>query len=68
MQQMLNNQFTLKFTIDDDKNIMIIIQCQAGENMRNVIERFYQKLGYREQNAKFIHNEKILILGYLLLN
>ena len=68
MQQMLNNKFTLKFTIDDDKNIMIIIQCQAGENMRNVIERFYQKLGYREPNAKFIHNEKILILGYLLLN
>ena len=68
MQQMLNNKFTLKFTIDDDKNIMIIIQCQAGENMRNVIERFYQKLGYREANAKFIHNEKILILGYLLLN
>ena len=65
---MLSNQFTLKFIIDDGKNTIIIISCQAGENMRNVIERFYQKLGYREPNAKFIHNEKILILGYLLLN
>ena len=58
MQQMLNNKFTLKFTIDDDKNIMIIIQCQAGENMRNVIERFYQKIGYRDPNVKLIHNVK----------
>ena len=58
MQQMLNTQFTLQFTIGDGRNTMIIIPCQAGENMGNVIERFYQKIGYRDPNAKFIHNAK----------
>ena len=26
----------------------------------NVINRFYQKIGYRDPNAKFIHNAKNL--------
>jgi len=60
MQQMQNNQFTLKFTIDDGRNTIIIIPCQAEENMGNVINRFYQKIGYRDPNAKFIHNAKNL--------
>ena len=58
MQQMLSNQFTLKFTIDDGRNTIIIIPCQAEENMGNVISRFFQKIGYYDPRAKFIHNAK----------
>ena len=58
MNQMMNNQFTLKFTIDDGRNTIIIIPCQAEENMGNVILRFFQKIGYNDPNAKFIHNAK----------
>ena len=61
---MQNNQplgpdgLTLRFTIDDGRNTVIIIPCQYSERMGDVIERFWKKIGYKDPQAKFIHNAK----------
>jgi hypothetical protein len=58
IQQMGPNDLTLKFTIDDGKNSMIIMPCQYSEKMGDIFKRFWQKVGFIDPKAKFIHNAK----------
>ena len=64
INQIQNNQpqwpdgLTLRFTIDDGRNTLVIIPCRYSERMGDVIERFWMRIGYRDPQAKFIHNAK----------
>ena len=41
----------------------ILIQCQSNDKMKKVVNKFLSKANCREENYKFIYNEKSLVMN-----
>ena len=62
--QGLNQQqgiLTLKFFRTDDLQNFISIQCTVDDKVSDVIEKYWNKAGYKDPTAKFIFNTKNLV-------
>ena len=62
--QDLNQQqgiLTLKFFRTDDLQNFISIQCTVDDKVSDVIEKYWNKAGYKDPTAKFIFNAKNLV-------